>query len=175
MAASPAIDRVRTVCLAVLVGWAALLSVETWFRSPGVVRPEPFPAQLTHQGRLYARTAPAPDAKHLPNDLVALEAADYLAPGRPRLAVRWLTLPSSGRGVDFPLEKVAAAVLGPGATGFCQLASGPGTGAPPLRTDGQLRAALEATAPRGPQWWLWAAGLRPYQHNTCLWTGWRTP
>jgi hypothetical protein len=174
-AGPPVQDRPRTVALALLAGWASLLSVESWFRSPGVDRPEPFPAQLLHQGRLYQRGPAAPDAKTLPNDLVTLAAADYVAPGRPRLAVRWLTLPSSGRGIDFPLEKVAPAVLGPGATGYCQITLRPGTDAPPLRTGRQLREALEATAPRGGPWWLWLAGLRPYRSNACLWTGWRRP
>lgn len=165
-------DRARTAALALLAGWAAVLSIESWFRSPGVDQPPPLPDQLLHQGRLHRRTAPRPDRQRLPEQLVTLAAADYVSPGRPRLAVRWLTLPSSGRGVVFPLEQVAPAVLGPGARGSCQIAAAPGTAAPQLRTSRQLRAALEATAPRGGQWWLWVAGLRPFQRNACLWTGW---
>lgn len=166
-------DRGRSIALVALAGWASLLSIESWFRTPGMVRPERFPPQLEHQGRLYRRQPAASPAKPLPGDLVILEAADYLAAGRPRLALRWLTLPSSGRSQIIPLEKLPAAVLGPGAQGFCQLAPRPGSGAPRLATAAQLSEALEATAPQGAQRWLWLAGLRPYRSNACLWTGWR--
>lgn len=173
MAATPtARDRLRSGALALLAGWAAVLSVESWFRAPGMERPAPFPEQLLHEGRLYERRPAAPEVKPLPSGLLILEAADYLAPGRPRLALRWLTLASSARAINFPLEKVAPAVLGPGATGFCQLALRPGTDAPRLRTERQLVEALKATSPRGRERWLWLAGLRPYRSNACLWTGW---
>jgi hypothetical protein len=166
-------ERLRTVALAMMACWATLLSLESWFRSPGVDQPHPFPAELLHQGERYTRTGAAPDAERLPGDLVALASADYQAQGRPRLALRWLTLPSSGRGITFPLEQVGAAVLGPGATGFCQRTTRPGSGAPRLHTDAQLRTVLKATAPKGWDRLVWVAGLRPYQNNACLWTGWR--
>lgn len=173
MAPTPSLDRLRTGALLLLALWATGLSFESWFRRPGLQRPLPFPPQLVRGPLIYERRSPVPDHKPLPDGLEVLEAADYQAPGAPRLALRWLTLTASGSGVNFPLEKVAPAVLGPGGRGVCQLADRPGTTAPLLQSSAELNRALAATAPRGAQWWLWLAGLRPYRANACLWLGWR--
>ncbi len=171
MAPTPSLDRLRTGVLLLLGLWATGLSLESWFRRPGLQRPLPFPPQLFWGRVIYERRLPAANLQPLPDGLEVLEAADYQAPGTPRLALRWLTLTSSGSGVNFPLEKVAPAVLGPGGRGVCQLADRPGTTAPLLHDSAELNRDLAATAPRGVQWWLWLAGLRPYRSNACLWIG----
>jgi hypothetical protein len=171
MTAHPRSDRLRTGALLLLALWATGLSLESWFRRPGLQRPQPFPPQLLRGRVIYERRPPAANHQPLPDGLEVLEAADYQAPSAPRLALRWLTLTSSGSGVNFPLEKVAPAVLGPGGRGVCQLADRPGTTAPLLHSPAELNRALAATAPRGAQWWLWLAGLRPYRSNACLWIG----
>ncbi|MCP9915801.1 hypothetical protein [Cyanobium sp. ATX 6F1] len=161
----------RSGVLVLFTGWATLLSLESWFRLPGVEASPPFPAQLVEGGRIFARVPLGANRKPLPGQLFALAGADYRAPDGARMALRWISHGSSGRGVDFELSKIAPALLGPGARGSCQLPPRLGLGSPELRTNAELSRALGARQPTGGEQGLWLAGLRPQRSNACLWIG----
>ncbi|MCP9849809.1 hypothetical protein [Cyanobium sp. Morenito 9A2] len=162
----------RLLVLVLFTGWAALLSVESWFRPPGVERPVPFPTTVLRPEGTYHRVPQVADHQPLPPQVVVLQAADYRGPDGQRLALRWITHTSSSRGgINFDFPSIATAVLGPGTRGHCQRISAAGPEATLLGSETELRAALAASAPQGFERLLWLAGLRPYQANACLWTG----
>jgi hypothetical protein len=169
MIAPPPRLRPRQLLLLALALWAGWLSLESLWRPPGAEPPPVLPAQLQLDGITYRRLSgtAAPSLRPLPEGLTVLAAADYAAEASSRkLALRWITLgSSSGRGVRFPIDTLPSLVLGPGASGGCQLDGRL------LRSEAAVMRALSTRDPRGLDRLAWLAGLRPYRSNACLWVG----
>jgi hypothetical protein len=164
----------RLAALLLLAGWATLLSLETWFRSPGFSSERGLPRQLEREGRMWRRQASsvAPVAE-LPAGVALLEAADY-APDPPegeRVHLRRLGLATSGTGVDLPVEALAAALLGEGATGRCVVLDERGAVRESQATAAAWVAWIDPQRPDRGELLRWLLGLRPFRANTCLWEG----
>jgi hypothetical protein len=165
MKAKPGLPSPRGLVLAVLAAWAAVLSLETWFRPPGWSGgAPPLPATLPRQGRIWPRMPASPLAGELPEGVVLLEGADY-GPIR----VRRLGLPSSGSGVHMPVAAIGPTVLGPGGRGRCVVLAADGTIERELPTAAAWERWMRGRAASGKGRVAWLAGLRPYRANVCLW------
>jgi len=155
-----------------LAGWATLLSLETWFRSPGAGPWPALPDQLERQGRLYQRGPAADDPGDPPPALTLVAAANYqpagAGGGRP-IRLRLLTLASSGTGVEMPVEAIGPALIGPGSKGRCVVLDRNGTILSEQPTDAAWQAWKAPQRPSPQEIGTWLAGLRPYRANTCLW------
>ncbi len=167
----------RLAPLVLLAAWATLLSVETWFRSPGFSTARGLPSQLVRRGEVWRRhpQPPGAPAGELPDGVAVLEAADYVPekPGLPRLHLRRLGLATSGTGVDLPVEDLAAALLGEGAQGRCVVLDGAGAVISEQPTAEAWAAWIAPQRPSRPELLRWLLGLRPFRANTCLWDGQR--
>jgi hypothetical protein len=164
----------RLAALLLLAGWATLLSVETWFRSPGFSGERGLPRELEREGRVWRRQpSPLPPAAELPEGVAVLEAADYAHDPRDpqRLHLRRLGLATSGTGVDLPVEKLAPALLGEGATGRCVVLDERGAVRESLPTAEAWAAWIAPQRPDRGELLRWLLGLRPFRANTCLWEG----
>jgi hypothetical protein len=164
----------RLLLLSGLTLWAAVLSVETLFRSPGVASHSRLPDRLERAGRVYLRRPPAPAVGPLPPDLVVLEAADYLPTPSPSaeqapIRLRRLALSSSGTGVALPVETIGAALVGPGARGRCVVLDPAGVIRLELPTAAAWQAWIDTQRPGLWAGIAWLSGLRPYRANGCLW------
>ncbi len=168
----------RHVVLLALAGWAAILSLETLFRSPGVPTGMALPQRLTRQGMLYVRRQAPSRSASLPAGLTLLEAADFhplpshgwrqpLSPIRLRL----IGLASSGTGVHMPVEAIAPAILGPQGRGACVALHESGEVSRTMATAAQWNQWMASSRPGPDEMVLWLAGLRPYRANVCLWEG----
>lgn len=165
----------RLVPLLLLAAWASLLSVESWFRTPGFSIERGLPPRLERDGVVWRRLPgpPAPAASTLPKGVTLLEAADYAPDGadQPGLYLRRVGLATSGTGVHLPVQEQGLALLGEGASGSCVVLDERGN----VRASQHTAEAWAAwAAPRRPdrgQQLRWLLGLRPFRANTCLWQG----
>lgn len=154
----------RLCLLVALAGWAAALSLESFFRPAGWTQGESLPAELARGGRTLRRAPASPLAGALPEGVTLLEAADY---GPIRLLR--LALPTSGTGVHLPVEAIGPAVLGPGGQGRCVVLDEQGAIVRELPTAAAWEQWIGSRNPRGLERVAWLAGLRPYRANGCLW------
>lgn len=167
----------RLAPLLLLAAWATLLTVESWFRSPGFSTEKGLPTQLERRGQLWRRDpqTPAPPVAELPDGVAVLEAADYIPekPDLPRLHLRRLGLATSGTGVDLPVIDLAATLLGDGASGSCVVLDARGMVTADLPTAEAWAAWIAPQRPSRGELLRWLLGLRPFRANTCLWEGQR--
>ena len=147
--------------------WACAESVLVWNRLP---RPhQAFPEAMQWQGQWLKRRPPSSAPKSLPERVLILGGADYHRPGSPKMALRWVGTASSGSGVFFPLQDLAPALLGRGATGVCRVYSDDGKVLlGEARTEEALEVLLRRNAPRGHDFVVWMLGIRPWSLNRCL-------
>lgn len=170
----PLLTTLRLPLLVALAGWATLLTLESWWRSPAAGPERGLPERLVVEGRSFERLSgaqpPLPPRRALPQGLVLLEAADYRpasasADGAAALLqLRRLAHARTGNSGVMPVEAITTALVGSDGQGSCV----------GLDADGQVRASIAGSAiePRGAGERLgWLAGLRPYRFNTCLWLG----
>lgn len=154
--------------LVVFTGWALLQSLLAWWRPPAPP-PPPLPQRLQLEGQWLERRPAAKPVGALPDGNEVQRGADYSAPGSPRLVLRWIVRTSSGSGVRFDPDLLAAALIGPKANGVCRFYD-PDSGrliGSSSTTEGS-KALMRHTNPDAWQRLQWAAGLRPWRVNRCL-------
>ena len=156
--------------LLLICTWGGVEAVLAWWRQPAP--PPVLPTRLQFQDRWYERESKPPALHPLPPGVDVKRAADYRAPGAPRLAFRWLVTDSSGSGVRLEPEKLSPLLFGPGHLGSCRVYD-PNTGVLlGVAKDGAgVRRLLASTDPQGLQRLEWALGLRPWRQNRCLLVG----
>ena len=157
--------------LVVLSLWALAQALLVWSRPPAPP-PPPLPARMQLQGLWLNRQPPMAPLAPVPPGMVIQSAADYLAPGSPRLLLRWVARTSSGDGARFEPDGLALALMGPKGRGSCRVyddATGRLLGVG--RTGAETKALLRRNDPDGLQRLEWALGLRPWRLNRCLFVG----
>lgn len=172
----------RLALLAVLTGWAALLSVESWFRPAGLSLQDGLPDRLEWLGRSYRRVGGPPPTsslrKRLPRSFLVLDAGDYRlipasddgASGAPKdLRLELLVSTRSGWSGAIPVDQIPLSSADPATLGRCIILDSE------FRVKQELRSSEEWQRFHGygpadrirPLTWL--AGLGPYRVNSCLW------
>ncbi|KMM17587.1 hypothetical protein [Synechococcus sp. GFB01] len=172
----------RLAVLAALTGWAALLSVESWFRPAGLSLQGGLPDRLEWLGRSYRRVGGPPPsaslAKRLPRSFLVLDASDYRSiaasdagrSGAPTdLRLELLVSTRSGWSGAIPVDQIARSGSERAQSGRCVILD------ESFRVKQELRSSEEWQRFHGPgpsagtNPLVWLAGLRPYRVNSCLW------
>ncbi len=166
----------RLILLVALAGWAALLSLESWFRPGGFLTKAGLPERLERDGLIWQRrSSTTVPSGPLPEGVVLLEQADYLpvSTGAQTLTrpihLRRLSLTTSGTGVDLPVEAIGPALLGAGGKGRCVVLDARGAIVTELPTGEAWAAWIAPQRPTRYEILSWLAGLRPFRANGCLW------